>query len=166
MRPYFKDDFAALVPDAHGWLSRWVAACERLGLPLRRSSLGDGALRMVMDRDGTTWTALLRPAGDARGWRTVGGYTLAYEGLEELDAKTEPILERLARILEKFAPHLPDRFEGFAFVGRREEDPVAALRTMFPFVTVERSQQDHGEVIEVLVRTTSRCNQSCPFFYL
>ncbi len=163
MKPYFKDDFAALVPDAHGWISRWVAACERLGLPLRRTSLGDGVLRMVMDRDGGTWTALLRPADAQRGWRIVAGYVLAYEGLPELDAATSAQMERLARILEKFAPHLPDPFEGFAFVGRREADPVAALRTMFPFVTVERSQQDHGEVLEVLVRTTSRCNQRCPF---
>jgi len=163
MTPYFKGDFAALVPDAHAWISRWVAACERLDLPLRRTTLGDGALRMVLDRDDGTWTALLRPADEQRGWRSLGGYTLAYEGLAELDDGTAPTMERLARILEKFAPHLPDRFEGFAFVGRREEDPVAALRTMFPFVTVERSQQDHGEVIEVLVRTTSKCNQSCPF---
>ncbi|MFH1533135.1 MAG: radical SAM protein [Pseudomonadota bacterium] len=163
MRPFFKDDFAALVPDAHRWVSRWVAACDRLDLPLRRTTLADGALHMVMDRAPGTWTAVLRPAGDQRGWRTVAGFVLAYEGLTELDGATAPVLDRLARILERFAPHLPDRFEGFAFVGRREDDPVAALRTMFPFATVERSRQDHGEVLEVLVRTTSRCNQRCPF---
>ena len=163
MRPFFKDDFAALVPDANRWVSQWVAACDRLGLPLRRTTLADGALRMVMDRGADTWTALLRPADGQRGWRTLVGFTLAYEGLAELDEATESIIERLAQILEKFAPHLPDRFEGFAFVGRREEDPVAALRTMFPFTTVERSEQDHGEVLEVLVRTTSKCNQRCPF---
>lgn len=163
MKPYFNGDFAALVPDAHAWISRWVAACERLTLPLRRTALADGALRMVLERDDATWTALLRPADDQRGWRIVDGYTLAYEGLAELDGPTAAIMERLARILEKFAPHLPDRFEGFAFVGRREPDPVAAVRTMFPFATVERSQQDHGEVLEVLVRTTSKCNQRCPF---
>ncbi len=163
MRPYFKGDFAALVPDAHRWMSQWVAACDRLRLPLRRTTLADGALRMVLNRDAGTWTAVLRPASDKHGWRTVDGFTLAYEGLAELDEATESIIERLAQILEKFSTHLPDRFEGFAFVGRREDDPIVAMQTMFPFATVERSQQDHGEVLEVLVRTTSRCNQRCPF---
>ncbi len=163
MKPYFKDDFAALVPDEHRWISRWVAAGERLGLPLRRTTLADGALRMVLDRDGGTWTAVVRPGIELPGWRSTGSFMLAYEGLDKLDPSTTATLERIFRILEKFAPHLPDRFEGFAFVGHREEDPVAALRTMFPFATVERSAQEHGEVIEVLVRTTSACNQRCPF---
>ena len=163
MKPYFKDDFAALVPDEHRWISRWVAAAERLGVPLRRTTMADRALRMVLDRDSGTWTAVVRPGADRPGWRRTGDFMLAYEGLDKLDGPATAALERIARILEKFAPHLPRRFEGFAFVGRREDDPVAALRTMFPFATVERSAQDHGEVIEVLVRTTSACNQRCPF---
>jgi len=163
MKPYFKDDFAALVPDEHQWVSRWVAAGERLGLPLRQTVLADGALRMVMAGDDGDWAAVLRPGWDGPGWRTVRGYVLAYEGLAELDERTGPVLERLALLLKKFAAHLPERFEGFAFVGRRDADPAAALRSVFPFATVERSAQDHGEVTEVLIRTTSACNQRCPF---
>jgi len=146
MKPYFKDDFAALVPEEHRWVSRWVAAAERLGVPLVRTSLADGALRMEMAGDGAPWTAVLRPGGGGPGWRTVCGYVLVYEGLADLDEGTGSVLERLALLLNKFAAHLPERFEGFAFAGRRDADPAAALRSVFPFATVERSSQDHGDV--------------------
>lgn len=163
MKPFFENDFAALVPEEHSWVSRWVAACERLGVPLRRTNLADGGLRMVLDGDEEAWTVEVRLSNGQPSWRSVGGYALTYQGPETLDGAATNVLERLARILEKFAPHLPNRFKGFAFVGQRDDDPAAALGAMFPFATVERSAHSHGEVIEVLVRTTSVCNQRCPF---
>ena len=165
MKPIFTDDFAALVPDEHRWFSPFAAALQRLKLPVRRTVLGDGVLRVILEGGHRgEWEAMIRPVADGTlGWRSSERYVLAYSDLPTLGPVQKRMLDIVWRVVEKFDPHLPDRFQGFAYAGKRTGDPAADLQAVFPFVTVERSRQARGEVTEVLVRTTTRCNQACPF---
>ena len=155
-----------LVPPEHRWLSVLYAACLRAGLPVGEAVLADGVLRVALGAGPRPLTALVVPRdADVRGWRSTARHVLTYEGGGGGDARVEgeAHLKRLLALIVRLDALVPARFEGFAALGVDTTDPERALTRLFPFVTVERSWQGPVEVVEVLVRTTTLCNERCPF---
>ncbi|MDI7268652.1 MAG: radical SAM protein, partial [Myxococcota bacterium] len=143
------------------------------GAPFRRVSLCDGMLRVELALGGDRpFVVHARPWREgAQGWRRTGRLVLGYDGAGDPEPDALRWLEFLHLLLSRMERSLPEGLAGFGAVALREGRPEELLASLFPFVTVERStpatgrrgRARRGEQVEVLVRTTSRCNQACPF---
>ncbi len=159
-------DVTAIVPPEQRWLNPLFAALMQAGVRPRRLSLGDGVLRLWLDgpageHDGLEMQFMVKgPAPKA--WR-VGEHFCASYGGAEVSPLMAQALALTWRVFQRFEPHIPADLSGFAFVGATDGPADQILPLMFPFLTVEKASHAGQTVHEVLIRTTSRCNQSCPF---
>jgi pyruvate-formate lyase-activating enzyme len=162
-----------VVPAASPWFRRFVDELRRAGAPLRRAILCDGVLRVAFALGGDgPFVVVARPWREGvQGWRRTGRLVLGYDGAGDPGPEALRWLELVHALLSRMERSLPEGLAGFGVVAVREGPPEELLASLFPFVTVERSapaahrggRAQPGEGVEVLVRTTSRCNQACPF---
>lgn len=154
------------------WMNPFHAALLKGRLNPQYSLLGDQSLRCVLsagEASGAEGRAgemevLVEPFRDGKlCYRSSPKLALSYRISAGPERPWMPLLERFWKIAQAFEPHLPPGLGGFAFVGSPPEGAVRGLTTMFPFLTVEESVRGDERVAEVLIRTTSRCNQNCPF---
>jgi len=169
--------FVALVPDDARWLSAFHAALLKLDLAPRHTVLGDGKLRTVLalpggsqrgqvdgDQEPPSLEFSISPAEpDQPSFRSTDKLALSYRVSRGTDEPWSRSLDKVWKVVRAFAPHIPEGLPGFGFVGVPPASPVQAMTTLFPFLTIEESSRGQDKVTELLVRTTSRCNQSCPF---
>lgn len=163
----------SVVPAGSRWVRRFADEIRRAGAPFRRVSLSGGVLRVELALGGgRPFVALARPWREGvHGWRRTGRIVLGYDGADDLRPEALRWLEFIHVLLSRMAGTLPEDLAGFGAVAVREGRPEELLASLFPFVTVERSapvggrggRTRPGGGVEVLVRTTSRCNQACPF---
>lgn len=159
----------SVVPEQQRWLRTMTDRLAAGGVPWRSTVLAD---RMLKIRTGdSAFYIVVRPTGAGiPGWKSTSRFTIGYDGASKLDPDQERWLGVFHQLLESLEAELPAGLEGFAAIGVREGAPEEILSGMFPFVTIERSRVTEdlpysrlGEIVEVLVRATSRCNQACPF---
>ena len=97
------------------------------------------------------------------GWGHTQRFTLRYRGARDLEPLEQAYMRSVQRVLLHLERHLPAHFDlpcGWFSPGTSDD---RSFQRMFPFCTVEHSTQDRLTSTEVLVRTTARCNQNCPF---
>ena len=159
----------SVVPKEHQWLRDLTAVLSRAKIPWHNAVLADRVLKIqVSGRDEPFFALVARlPESDMPGYKRTSRFVIGYDGSRSLTAQQRDWLDRFYGWLSSAESSLPPELEGFAAIGNRIGAPEDIIRGMFPFVTVERSQvvedPGQGEVLEVLVRATSRCNQACPF---
>ena len=90
-------------------------------------------------------------------------FSIGYAGQGELDPTERQGLDKLVAALRRIEGKLPTNLDGAAGVFDRATPPAERFLRLFPFCTVERSLAGETSITEVLVRTTSHCNQRCPF---
>ena len=150
---------------APAWMSQLGLALGRYQVPAREVSCDGGLLRVVMGHpDEEMLEAEVRPMAEgAQGWAVVEGFVLGYQGQDDLGPHRERWMKALAAVVKGLAHVMPPALDtgGALFTGR--VNPEQRFRRSFPFCDVERSQVRGQEVVEVLLRATSRCNQACPF---
>jgi pyruvate-formate lyase-activating enzyme len=147
------------------WLLALRRSLSRSGVPVQEIVAGSGRLRAVLGAEGATeLVATVRPrTADAHGWASTRRFVLGYEGRRDLAALGQRWMKALLHAVQRCESRLPvelDESCGCFAEGTSAERRFAAL---FPFSTVERSQVGDDLTTEILVRTTSRCNQECPF---
>ena len=162
-----------VVPEESRWVERLADALRRAGAPVRSISLCDGLLRVELPlAGGRSFAVTVRPWREGvEGWRRTERLVLGYDGADDPGPEGWRRLELVHALLSRAERELPDGLAGFAAIVEGGGRPEEVLRSVFPFVTVERSAPSArrarrpraGEEAEVLVRTTSRCNQDCPF---
>ncbi len=103
-----------------------------------------------------------RKAGD-RCYAQTRRFSVGYPGRDELDPTEREGLDKLVATLLRIEDKLPANLDGAAGVFDRATPPAERFLRLFPFCTVERSHAGKTSITEVLVRTTSHCNQRCPF---
>jgi len=159
----------SVVPERHRWLRDLTDRLSHGGVPWHNAVMAD---RMLRIRAGEApFCMVVRPAAaGVLGWRKTAGFVIGYDGAGELNPEQERWLERFYQAVSSLEPDLPPGLEGYAGICVREGAPEEILSGLFPFVTVEHSRvsenlpySEFGEIVEVLVRATSRCNQACPF---
>ena len=136
--------------------------------------LADRTLKVFVSGPGETGLSMVvRPVTSERpGWRSTRNFVIGFDGTKDLSPEQEKLLILCSEILARFEPHMPADLAGFASMVIRQASPGRTLEKLFPCVTVERSNLPRTDargatarenVVEVLVRTTSKCNQFCPF---
>lgn len=160
------NDVTALVPQEQRWLNPFFAALMQTGLGPRRLSLGDGVLKLTMDLSegeiGGLELHIAQRTATSRAWKLSQRFAASYTR-KELTADMTQVLTRVWNLFLRYEPHIPPAFDGFAFLGDASGPPLELLPLMFPFLTIEKASHGGQTVHEVLIRTTSQCNQSCPF---
>lgn len=160
-----------MVPRRQAWLRELARGLESRGRQWQSLVLADGRLRLE-PAGATAGVALeVRPASEHEpAYRRIGDLDIVYTGTSHLEPAEQGWLEDLASLLEEQLARQPLALTGHAAMVRPQESPTATLEKMFPFITVERSAISEslpysyrGEITEILVRTTSRCNQHCAF---
>jgi hypothetical protein len=146
------------------WLTRLDALLRRLGLPVRALATREHSLLLWLERAGSDdFVVTVHPRASGRpGFATTGKYVVAYQG-SDLDERSRVWLGTLAALLRKVEAHLPATFEVADGIFGDSVPPEDKFLRLFPFCAVERSWVAAEPVVEVLVRTTTRCNQQCPF---
>jgi pyruvate-formate lyase-activating enzyme len=152
----------SVVPERQGWLRTLTNLLTQAGIPWSSALLADRTLRIRLGE--TPFSLVVRPVGaGVPGWKNTQHFVIGYDGAGELSRDQKKWLEHFHRTLGSLEAELPPGLVGFASIAVREGAPGKILLGMFPFVTIERSQSGSDEMVEVLVRSTSRCNQACPF---
>lgn len=160
------NDVTAFVPREQRWLNPFFAALMQSGLSPRRLSLGDGVLRLTLDSpvgDKGGLELLIAPCSpQTRAWKVSKRFAASYSR-KELTSEMTQILTRVWNLFLRYEPHVPADLDGFAFLGDASGPPLEMLPLIFPFLTIEKASHGGQTLHEVLIRTTSQCNQSCPF---
>jgi len=147
------------------WLDQLHQILLRLRLPARDMVLTQRVLSVDLAlHPGRVLTVEIRSrkAGD-RCYAQTRRFSIGYQGRDELDPTERQGLDRLVAALQQVEGKLPTNLDGAAGVFDRATPPAERFLRLFPFCTVERSLADETDITEVLVRTTSHCNQRCPF---
>ena len=156
----------SVVPQQHQWLRTLVDALSRAGVPWRYAVLAERMIRIRASAESQPpFIIVVRPLdAGLPGFKSTSLFVIGYDGARDLSSAQRQWLGQFHELLSCFESALPPGLEGFDSVGIRQGPPEDILRGLFPVVTVERSQAANlGEIVEVLVRATSRCNQACPF---
>jgi pyruvate-formate lyase-activating enzyme len=152
----------SVVPERHRWLRTLTNLLTQAGIPWSSALLADRTLRIRLGE--APFSLVVRPIeAGIPGWKNTDLFVIGYDGAGELSRDQKQWLEHFHQALGSMEPELSPDLEGFASIAGREGAPGKILQGMFPFVTIERSQSGSDEMVEVLVRSTSRCNQACPF---
>ena len=154
-----------MVPDENVWLSKLYAAMLKAGIAVEDVVLQDKSLRVsVVSPETEPLLLVVRPATSPfQGWRKTDRFVLGYEGTDSIPLSYQKDLGLFWRILCRFEQVMPPQLDGYAFVGNPAKTPQESLIRVFPFITIERLLTNSGDLSQVLIRTTSRCNQNCPF---
>jgi hypothetical protein len=165
-------DSLTVIPAEHRWLRGLAAALGRAGLAVDEAVLADRILRIgLAPPSGPPVLAEIRPLGGQPDcWLRTRHFGVGYQGGEQLGQAQRQALEVLVVHLARFEAHMPKHLRGYAAIVRRQPSAAETLTRLFPFLTIERSAvpselpwAERGPIDEVLVRTTARCNQACPF---
>jgi len=154
-----------LVSPEQRWLSALYRRLQEREIPVGEAVLADRELRLQVSRgDDESLTLVVAPGGKGRpAWKKAGHFAVSYEGPNEIPVGWEPMLGRFVKTLDRFVPHIPRRLTGFASLAIEDGPPEEVIAKLFPFTTLERSHFEGEELVTVLLRTISACNQSCPF---
>ena len=148
---------------APAWMRQLAMALGRYQVPAHEVSCDAGILRVAMGRD-RRLVAEVRPAAQGRqGWAEVDGFIIGYQGRGDLGPEREGWMRSLATVVEQLSHVLPPALDDPGAIFSGKVHPEEKFRRAFPFCEVERSRVKGAEVVEVLLRATSRCNQACPF---
>jgi len=147
------------------WLVALRRSLRRSGVPVQEIVAGSGRLRAVLGADGATeLVATVRPrSADARGWASTRRFVLGYEGRRDLTPGGQRWMKALLHAVQRSESHLPAELDESCGCFAEGTSAEARFAALFPFSAVERSQLGDDLTTEILVRTTSRCNQECPF---
>jgi len=147
------------------WIRNLAALFRKVEVPLLELLARDDALSLVLATPGRP--ALIVEAepgsGDERSFATTKRFSFSYRGARSLGVEERRAVQRIVGLLERLEGRLPASWPGTFVVGDAGDPPPDALKRRFPFVTVETVATPEGPASEVLVRTTPRCNQACPF---
>ena len=140
-------------------------ALRRYQVPLLEVTCADGVMRIVMGEAGEAAleARLLPGATGQRGWGAAGGFTLGYQGQGDLGQAREGWMRAVQQVVELLDHVLPPALDEPGALFLRKVSAEERFRKSFPFCEVERSEVGGDRVVELLLRSTSRCNQSCPF---
>ncbi|MFW5740730.1 MAG: radical SAM protein [Myxococcota bacterium] len=147
------------------WLQQLHQVLTKVRLPVRDMVLAEGLLSLDLASNGEPpieAQVRLREQA-AHGFATTRKYVVAYQGRGELRPSQRVLLERFTNVLRRIETRLPADLDGVGAVFVTPSTPQHRFLRLFPFCTVERSEAASESITEVLVRTTSACNQSCPF---
>lgn len=147
------------------WLEQLHQVLLRVHLPVREMVLTQGRLRIDFGfRTDRNLTVDIRPRDAAsQCFSQTRRYSIGYDGQGPLDRSEQSGLERLVSVLQRIENRLPEKWQGTAGVFLPSTPRSERFLRTFPICTVERSQVGESWLTEVLVRTTSRCNQDCLF---
>jgi pyruvate-formate lyase-activating enzyme len=147
------------------WVRNLAALLRKVEVPLVELVARDGALTLVLATPGRPRLVVdAAPGrGDARTYATAGHFAIGYHGARSLGLEEQRAVDRVVALFTRLAERIPGGWQGAWVLGDAGDPPAEALRRRFPFVTVETVSTPEGPASEVLVRTTPRCNQSCPF---
>jgi len=146
------------------WLTKLHTALQRLRLPVREVVAGDGRLHITLGDTQASLAAIVRPAqSGGTGWGATDRFILAYEGAGDVGPEQERWLSAVLHILRKGGHTLPPALDEACGIFSPETPPEERFLRLYSFCTVERSQIGGGLHTEILIRTTTRCNQACPF---
>jgi len=149
----------------HAWLKPLYADMRRKGLAIRDAVLADGALRLSLEpRGASPLTLVIRSRREELpAWGTTERHSLGFEGAADLTRAEEGALSRALDVLTAHEATIPPRLDGFSALIIPSGEPDRDLARLFAFLDVERSRTPTDDIVEVLVRVTSKCNQACPF---
>jgi len=147
------------------WLIALRQSLGRSGAPVQELVAGSGRLRAVLGGGGAReLVATVRPrTAGTRGWASTRRFVLGYEGQHDLSPIGQRWMQALLRAVRRLESHLPDELDESCGYFADNTSAEARFAALFPFSTIERSQLGDERTTEILVRTTSRCNQACPF---
>ena len=159
------------VPHEQSWIRQLAAGLDRRGHRWQALVLADGYLRVEADTAEGTLIFEIHPRGKRQqAMRIVGNHCISYRGRGDLTPAAVYWLDGLVNAIEDLSPAPPANLSGHAAMVKPIGLPEKVLEKMFPFITVEHSSinrhtedSPRGEITEVLVRATSRCNQRCAF---
>ncbi len=147
------------------WLVALRRSLSRSGAPVQEIVAGSGRLRAVLGADGATeLVATVQPrAANVHGWASTRRFVLGYEGRRDLSPLGQRWMKALLRAVQRCESHLPAELDESCGCFPEGTSAAARFAALFPFVAVEHSRLGDDRTTEILVRTTSRCNQECPF---
>jgi pyruvate-formate lyase-activating enzyme len=138
------------------WLVAFDQALGRAGVAAHEIVAGGGRLLVTQQPGAAGITVRL----DGEGWARTRRFVLGTDRPVDLDERTRQAVLHAVRSVEA---HLPPELDEPAARFAPETGVEDRFRRLFPFCTVERSRAADATTVEVLVRTTARCNQACPF---
>ncbi len=147
------------------WLARLHEILRKVRLPVGDLVLTDNCLEIELVRqDSNPLRVLVRPiARDREGFARTSRFVVGFEGGGMLDTERRNALSLLVEVLRRIEGRLPPTLEGAGAVFTHESSEEDRFLRVFRFCTIERSRARDREITELLVRTTSSCNQRCPF---
>ncbi len=153
------------LPLQQPWLRKLQETLVRLGLPLRAIATRDRSLLLWLRRDDAE-PLLVRAAPvslDAPCWKNTARFSISWSGAAALDASSSRSLLLFEALLRRVEMHLPATFDLTEGAFGDDVPPEERFLSLFPFAAVEHSTVGSAPVTEILLRTTRRCNQACPF---
>ncbi|MBI5535020.1 MAG: radical SAM protein [Deltaproteobacteria bacterium] len=153
------------MPPRQPWLLKLDELLRKLSLPLQAVATRHGSLLLWLDQgQPDSFVVSVTPRSSAsQGWTTTDRFVVAYSGARDLDPRTQGWLSLIAGLLRRIEAKLPATFDRTDGVFAPYMLPEDRFLRLFPFCMVERSSIAGQEVVEVLIRATSLCNQRCPF---
>lgn len=145
------------------WLVQFVQVLGRFRLPLREVSCAHGTLRIVL-RAEVPFVVTVRPRVEgAQGWAVTERFVLGYDGPGQLPGEKQRWMEGILTVLRRLEHILPQRLDQIGAVFGKEVSGPERFARLFSFCDVERNNVAGEDIVEVLVRATTRCNQGCLF---
>lgn len=145
------------------WLRQLHDVLSKVKLPARDIVLAEHKLSVDFAFEPHALTAeVVERSERAAGFAATSRFVVGYRGAGDLTATERHGLELFVRVLRKIEQRLP-RLDGVGGCFVTSSSLQSRFLRLFPFCTVERSSAREARITEVMVRTTSRCNQSCPF---
>lgn len=150
---------------APAWLLKLNELLRKLGLPVHELVVAQRTLTVRLGPGaGTDLIVRIRAkAPDACGFAQTERLQLSYDGQRELSGQQRAWLETVTHVVAKLEQRLVAELDVEAGMFADELPAEVRLERLFPFCAVERSTAAGRTIVEVLVRTTSVCNQRCPF---
>jgi pyruvate-formate lyase-activating enzyme len=147
---------------------QWFLTLERAlrdrRLPLAELTCRGGLLRIVLGDSPAPLTATVRRRDQSTpGWGQTHRFTLGYAGTAALSPVQEEWMTAVVTVLERLERHIPAGLGQTVSSFAAGVAPPHELAQRYAFCTVEESDRDGVALTEILVRTTDRCNQRCPF---
>jgi uncharacterized Fe-S cluster-containing radical SAM superfamily protein len=145
------------------WLQELVAHLREHGVPVKSAAATGGVLALTLGTAAERGLKVdVKPLKPGQGcYLQTARLALSYRGAGRLAPAQAAHLTRLGEVLGGVEADLPEVFDAPVGVDAPGADGLAG----FPYSTVEwsRGATDDAVWCELLVRLTSRCNQTCPF---
>jgi len=146
------------------WLATLLRVLLREGVPVHELVADAGTLRLGIGPPTARLVVNVTPRSvGTPAYASTRRFTLRYDGALELEQTQRRWLHVLEAILLRAEGSAPARLEGWSWMADHRGTAAERFATLYPFCTLERSEHVHEQSVEILVRTTQRCNQACPF---